>query len=75
MLLLHIFLTPPIEVYAATNVEQNFVITNLWQLFVSSHTPLSPSLSLPLSLSLSHVWQHIHPKIKSFVYHYISMPR
>ena len=71
MLLLHIFLTPPIEVYAATNVEQNFVITNLWQFFVSSHTPLSPSLSL----SLSHVWQHIHPKIKSFVYHYISMPR
>ena len=49
MLLLHIFLTPPIEVYAATNVEQNFVITNLWQLFVSSHTP--PSLSLSLSLS------------------------
>ena len=49
MLLLHIFLTPPIEVYAATNVEQNFVITNLWQFFVSSHTPLSPSLSLSLS--------------------------
>ena len=69
MLLPHIFLTPPIEVYAATNVEQNFVITNFWQLFVSSHTLLS------LSLSLSHVWQHIHPKIKSFVYHYISMPR
>ena len=68
MLLPHIFLTPPIEVYTGTNVRQNFVLTNFLAIFcIKSHTPLSLSLSL--------VWQHIHQKIKPFVCHYISMPR
>ena len=41
MLLPHLFLTPPIEVYPATNVRKIFVTTKFWQIFISSH-PLSP---------------------------------
>ena len=43
MLLLHLFLTLPIEVYPATNVRKNFVITKFWQIFILSHSlPLPP---------------------------------
>ena len=33
MLLPHIFLTPPIEVYPATTVRKHFVTTKSWQIF------------------------------------------
>ena len=34
---LHILLTPPIEVYPATNVRIKFVTTKFWQIFKLSH--------------------------------------
>ena len=37
MLLPYIFLTPPIEVYPATNVRKSFVTTKFWQIFKLSH--------------------------------------
>ena len=43
MLLPHLFLTLPIEVYPATNVRKNFAITKFWQIFILSHSlPLPP---------------------------------
>ena len=44
MLLPHLFLTLPIEVYPATNVRKNFAITKFWQIFILSHPP--PTLLL-----------------------------
>ena len=34
---LQIFVAPPIEVYAATNVRKNLVTTGFWQIFKLSH--------------------------------------
>ena len=37
MLLSHLFLTPPKELYPARNVRKNFVITKFWQIFKLIH--------------------------------------
>ena len=37
----HIFLTPPIEIYRATNIRKKFVTTKFWQVFKLSHPILT----------------------------------
>ena len=49
MSLLHLFLTPPIELYPAANVRETFVTTKFWQIFIFSKSlPASAATPLPI---------------------------
>ena len=59
----HIFLTPPIEVYRATNVRKNFVTTKFWQVFKLSHPIVTGGGQKPCSTKLvsylvRNTWKH-----------------
>ena len=48
----HIFLTPLIEIYRATNIRKKFVTTKFWQVFKLSHPILTGGGQKPCSTKL-----------------------